>query len=161
MNLSQRLEKFRSRIAERLSQQQDETGWLSKRDLASPELATALSLPGLMPIVEDTLNQLKAEVEEIMRDNRLTFSEVIQFSVRAIKILHTELSQFTTLDAVQRKNVVLLALDEFYGKVIAPLDIPYVPKWLENSLVDPQLGKLWHSGAESLYDAVESLITAN
>jgi len=53
-----------------------------------------------------------------------------------------------------KKAAVLEAVDLFYATVIAPLDLPYVPNFLERRVGDPLLGKLFHALASAAIDAI-------
>lgn len=99
------------------------------------------------------LTDLQAQVAVIQQDNRITFSEAVSFIGSAIQQAYVIVSKYAAHPA-DRKELVLILVDEFYAKVLAPLDIPYVPAFAENSFLDPMLGKALHYGAEGLYDVI-------
>lgn len=161
MSLATRLEARHDRIAEFLSPDRGILNWFRDRKPETEQAASVLDTIKTTKIYTPLigiLEKLRAEVHVISEDGRITFSEVVQFAVRAMQLLHTELATVTALDAVSRKEVTMLAFDEFYLKVIAPLDIPYVPTFVESSFLDPMLGKLWHQAADGLYEAIESMM---
>jgi len=161
MSLADRIEARHDRIQEFLSPDRGILAWFRDRkpetEQAANVLETIKTTKIYTPLI-GILEKLRAEVAVISEDGKITFSEVVQFAVRATQLFYTELSTVTALDAVSRKEVTMLALDEFYLKVIAPLDIPYVPTFVESSFLDPMLGKLWHQAADGLYEAIESMM---
>lgn len=161
MSLATRLEARHDRIAEFLSPDRPILNWFRDRKPETEQAANVLEAIKTTKIYTPLigiLEKLRAEVAVISEDGRITFSEVVQFAVRSVQLLHTELATVTALDAVSRKEITMLAFDEFYLKVIAPLDIPYVPTFVESSFLDPMLGKLWHQAADGLYESIESMM---
>ncbi len=104
-------------------------------------------------IISEVLNQLKAEVAAVTEDNKIQFGELVQFVVRATKLLNEALQRFN-FNREESKEAVLLSLDNFYARVLAPLDIPFVPEWIENRFVDPVIGGWMHEIVSGLYDAL-------
>lgn len=99
------------------------------------------------------LNQLTAEIDAIRADGTITFKEVISFCVRLFQLVLPVLQSFPS-SAIRQKDLALEIADEFYLRVLAPLDIPYVPAFIENSFLDPAIGRLWHEAASGLYDSL-------
>lgn len=107
------------------------------------------------------LDQLKAEVGVIQQDNRITLSEAVSFIGRAIKLSYAVAVKYAA-SAEDRKATVVMLVDEFYARILAPLDLPFVPNiaGFENRVVDPLLGKALHYGVDGLYDViVDALVT--
>lgn len=156
MNLIQRLHDRRVRIKSDINLR-PYMDWFLDRDLELPINASASavleSVPSFKSSIINVLIQLKAEVDSVTEDGRVTFREMVGFVVRASKLLYAEAKKYE-LDSEKTKEAVLYALDEFYTVVISPLDIPFVPSYIENSLVDPALGKWWHDAASGMYDAL-------
>lgn len=110
--------------------------------------------------IVNVLNQITAELDLIRADGTLTFKEVVSFCVRLFQLTFPIL-QSVAITATQRKDYALAIADEFYTRVVAPLDIPYVPTFVENSFLDPLIGKVWHEAASGLYDALLQFIPAS
>lgn len=62
------------------------------------------------------------------------------------------------LNADDLKATVLAAFDKFYDDVIAPLDIPFVPNFIETRWVDPMLKAALHKQVSGIFDAVLKIL---
>jgi|TARA_R110000868_G_scaffold353568_3_gene614779 hypothetical protein len=162
MSLADRIEARHDRIQEFQSPNRSILAWFRDRKPETEQAASVLDTIKTnsiyVPLVA-ILEKLRAEVHVISEDGKITFSEVVQFAFRATQLFYSELAPINALDPVARKEVTMLALDEFYLRVIAPLDIPYVPTFVESSILDPMLGKLWHQAADGLYESIESMLS--
>lgn len=107
--------------------------------------------------IVEALDKLRAELTSLVENDSLSLNTLVQFIVHAVKTLSESIRQFD-LEGGFAKESVLMALDDFYTHVIAPLDIPYVPNWLEYRFVDPVVGSWWHDAASALYDAINDLV---
>lgn len=155
MQFLQRLESLKERIAI-IAEGNPITRWFqTKEDKTNTEAFTTV-----MPSLSALLEQLKAEVTAMTVDNRITFSEFVHFIGRATRLIYGTISQIGGIDPVERKTMVLTAVDEFYQRVLAPLDIPYVPAFIENSYLDPAIGKWVHDAANALYDVIVNSLAA-
>lgn len=103
------------------------------------------------------LNQLQAQVAVIRQDNRITLSEAVSFIGSAIQQAYLIVNKYAATPT-DRKDLVLMLVDEFYAKVLAPLDIPYVPSVVENTFLDPMIGKGLHYAVDGLYDVIVNAI---
>lgn len=99
------------------------------------------------------LNTLQAQVEVIKQDNRITLSEAVSFIGNAIQQGYLIVSKYAATPS-DRKDLVLTLVDEFYARALAPLDIPYIPNFAENSFLDPMIGKGLHYAVDGLYDVI-------
>lgn len=50
------------------------------------------------------------------------------------------------------KHTVLAAFERFYDTVIAPIDIPFIPDWIESTYVDTNVRNLLRDQAGALFD---------
>jgi hypothetical protein len=73
----------------------------------------------------------------------LSLDEVWSMAIRAVTFLVLLAEQFRGASGADKKEAVLAAAAKFYDEVIAPIDIPKVPEFLEAGLIDPILKKLW------------------
>lgn len=108
--------------------------------------------------IEALLNQVAAEVEHIRQDG-LTFSlsEITAMFGRLLTFILPTIRSLP-ITPEDRRLAALLVADEFYVKVIAPLDLPWIPDIAENNLVDPYLGRAWHEAAAGLYDFLDQFV---
>lgn len=161
MQFLQRLESLKERIAI-IAEGNRITRWFDTK-IANPGTAAIVksdAFVALSPMLSTLLEQLKAEVSAMTVDNRITFMEFVNFIGRATRLLYGTVSQITSIDPVERKLLVLTAVDEFYTRVLAPLDIPYVPAFFENSYLDPLIGTWVHDAASAFYDIIVSSLAA-
>ena len=103
------------------------------------------------------LDLLRGEVAFIKHDDRISFVEAVTFIGRSVRLFYAVVIAMPS-DPAEQKAVVMLAVDEFYTKEIAPLDIPYIPSWIENRFVDPMVGGWFHDAASALYDIIVDAI---
>lgn len=91
-----------------------------------------------------TVADLKAELDELLayykslKTDGWSMEDIYSFVTRAVASLVRLVGEYdaTTTDL---KATVLAAFDELYDKVVAPIDIPYVPERIEARFVDPFL----------------------
>lgn len=155
MKLLERLAARRLEIEEGIRMPIIKDWFEDRKPLASTSRTEAMlaAQPGVKLSLVNLLNQLKAEVDSVTVDGRIELKEVVQFAVRAMRLIFAELKKLD-FDSETNREVVLYALDEFYLQVLAPLDIPGVPAFIENRFVDPLIGSWWHDAADGIYDAL-------
>lgn len=86
----------------------------------------------------DQLELAISDLQDVLEDGKLTVGEVFQLANRVIprvQEIMANVAQFTEED----RDQILAAADALYDKYITPLDIPWVPDQVENSMVDPVL----------------------
>jgi len=153
-SLNRRLELMKEAIAERLSNRkvigwfQDRTAHVDADRISNSELYAKVYNDFVA-----LLNQLQAQVAVIQQDNRITLSEAVSFIGNAIQQGYVIVSKYAATPT-DRKDLVLMLIDELYVRVLAPLDIPYVPGFVENSFLDPMIGKGLHYAVDGLYDVI-------
>jgi hypothetical protein len=138
--------------------------WLASRTPTDGVTSTAISeLTNSQEYdaLKQLLNVLQGEVAALADDGKVTFKEIVFVGSRLVRHTFTYVNRLTNLTFEQRKALVLHIADEFYTKVVAPLDIPGVPALIENSIVDPKLGGYWHDAVSGLFDFVDSMFVGN
>ena len=161
-SLDARLDYLRNSVSLRLSDNlAKRIPWFSERKenveaqrILSSELWTKVQAD-----FTNLLEQLRAELETIRVDNRVTLSEAVSFIGRAIRLGYEIVAKYAAKEE-DRKATVLMLVDEFYNRLLAPLDIPFIPGFVENSLVDPLIGKALHYGVDGLYDVIVGALFA-
>lgn len=104
------------------------------------------------------LDKITAELDVFKSSTPLTVKSITSFTVRLIHLILPVINSLP-VDSAERKKYALVVVDEFYYRVIAPLDIPYIPNFIENSIIDPLIGNVWHEVASGLYDALDALLS--
>lgn len=106
-------------------------------------------------------DQLKGQIDTILaaaktaaEDKQITLKEVTVIGMEVFHGIAILATSFPESSHDERKATLLQVADQFYSSVLAPMDIPYVPAIVENTIVDPALGKVFHSVAEGMIDWV-------
>lgn len=105
-------------------------------------------------------DELKIEIESVISavkaaadDKKITLQEVAFLAMKVFELV-AGIAAKVPADKAAKKALLLQVADDFYSAIIAPLDIPGVPEWLENRFVDPKVGEIWHEIAGGLIDYV-------
>ena len=77
-----------------------------------------------------SVNSIIAKYKEIIGDGKLTLSEILSLAGAAAASFLELTKSLTALDE-EKKKAILTAVETFYDTVLAPLDIPVVPNFLE------------------------------
>lgn len=91
--------------------------------------------------VKDSLDAIVKTYRESKADGSLSLAEVWRLLVEAIGKLVQIAETFDGATGAEKKEAVIQAAQAFYDDVIRPIDLPGVPNFLENTVVDPLLGK--------------------
>lgn len=108
--------------------------------------------------VRDAVNAVIDHYKELVKDG-LTFAEIwalVSKTTATVVALVEEAGP--TLSGADKKVVVMTALAEFYDEVIAPIDIPYVPHFIETRVVDPKLRTVFLGAVEGTVDALVAVL---
>ena len=57
----------------------------------------------------------------------------------------------------EKKALAMYCVDRFYNEVIAPIDIPYLPNFIERRYFDPAMGRAVHEVADRAIDSLVDL----
>ena len=74
-------------------------------------------------------------------DGTVTASEVWSILTRGVASLIQLANTMGAYTGAEKKEAVIKAVQRLYDEVIAPLDIPGIPNFLENTIVDPLIGR--------------------
>jgi hypothetical protein len=119
----------------------------------------------LLPKLKLILDTATLKLRTATTNNRVPLGNVIAIVGDLIRdaygnfVIQYE-KQREPLDPAASKAAIMLMIDDFYTKVVAPLDIPYVPNFIENTFVDPAVGKIFHEVASAVYDVVVKALDA-
>lgn len=109
--------------------------------------------------------QIRGKVEDLIAfyksavaDGDLSVSEVWAIAVRATASIVELTTAFPQYSKDQRREAILEAVGLFYDRVIAPIDIPWVPNFIENTIVDPSLRKLFLGIAEGIVLGLQDIL---
>jgi len=108
---------------------------------------------------DELYEKIKVEVEGIMASARIKLIDGLDFSEIA-QLVRETVEAFVRVVAAVRENpadikaTVLGLCGKFYDEVIAPLDIPQIPDWLERGVVDPTCKQVFLAMIEAFLDYV-------
>lgn len=107
---------------------------------------------------------LEAEYQKVIDDYKakvvdgLTFQEMLELLTLATASF-LDLSRYLAeADRDTLRGAVIQAATKFYNEVLAPIDIPSIPNWLENRIVDPLIGQAVPLLVASLVDALLKIL---
>lgn len=110
------------------------------------------------PQFPPAFDRLVTDYAAVLRDGKLTIHEVLTLFTRAcLGIIALLTEHGRPLTAADRRLLFSSSVDQFYTTLIAPLDLPMIPDFLE-PLVDKALGSMFDRTALSLYDAVAATL---
>lgn len=108
----------------------------------------------LIETVKQELADLIAHYKKATEDKKFTLAEVWEITTSAIAGVMRIVEAAGSFSGASKKEVVMAFASDFYDKVIAPLDIPYVPALIEGR-VDAALKDVFLKLVDG---AVESLV---
>lgn len=95
--------------------------------------------------------ETKRQLEAAKADGKLSNEELWQLFYSGVKRA-VQTAKDLPLAGADKKAAVLDAAGKLYDTVIAPIDIPYIPAILENSVVDPMLKTLYMDSLSGLIE---------
>lgn len=103
--------------------------------------------------MDELYKQIEAEIEALIAQGKALVGDGLSWGDGWALVGQATRAVIKVAEAVDasghdKKELALYCIDQFYEEVIVPIDIPYVPNWLENSVVDPAIGALVHELAE-------------
>jgi hypothetical protein len=108
-----------------------------------------------MDLVREEIAKLIEEAKVAYADKTVSVSEAMGLLTKASMSFIAIYAQFkTVLDASDMKTVITESVVQFYESVIRPMDIPGVPGFIENTVVDPMISKMIPYIVPALYDAL-------
>lgn len=109
--------------------------------------------------VRDRWSSILDNYAQAVQDGRLDRSEVMRISTLAVgSIAYLLLTVVPETSPVQRREFAMLLAQDFYVKILEPLDIPEVPTVVERTVIDPLLRSIFPKIVGSLYDAISQLM---
>ena len=116
-------------------------------------MANAAAGDPLYDAISAEIVKLTDVIKGAAADKKLTITEIFTIVQQSVVSLTAVVRQFTEVAADQRRAAVIAAVKYLYDSVIAPLDIPGVPNFIEPA-VDKALGQLIEPAAGAAYDAI-------
>jgi len=155
-SITQRLDYLRDTVARRYAER-DRIKWFSLNKGDDSDLLPSIERNPLFQVAKDELaallDQLQAELDTIKQDGKITLKEAMSFIGLVIQRSYVLLQKFTATPE-DRKFVTMFIVSEFYFKLLAPLDLPWIPDFLEKRFVDPMLGNWLLAAVDGLYDII-------
>lgn len=108
----------------------------------------------LYDLILQEVTALIDAVQEARRDGKLTWNEALGLLGRFVAAVVRLLEKWNGYTGSAKKEAALKAVELFYDRVIAPLDIPGVPEPLESLVVDPALKRVLLQVAAGLIDTL-------
>jgi len=102
--------------------------------------------------IKEAVQALKAGFRDALADGKITLAELWLLVQHLVIDLVGIVNGLDDLSPERRKEAILELVDEVYADVIAPIDLPWVPEFIERSLVDPILGIALHEVVSRLLD---------
>jgi len=94
--------------------------------------------PTLSEVVSQAVDKLVAQYKDATADGKVTISDVFKLLQLAVVEL-VAVVNVLAVPGADKKQAVLDGIARIYSEVIAPLDIPGVPNWIE-PVVDRVIG---------------------
>ena len=98
-----------------------------------------LQQPEFNHVVEEAIQAVINHYRQDVADGSLSFWEAWGLVQAAAGTFVHTVHAFVEISAVEKEKVVLDAVGRVFDAVIAPLDIPGVPEFMERTLVDPMM----------------------
>lgn len=115
-------------------------------------------MPDYYDLIKDKVDEIVAEYKKAVADGSLEFKEAIQLAVLAGSTFIKLAAAIPSASGADKKAAVHKALMRFYDEIVAPLDIPKIPGFVEKSIVDPTLRVVWSMVADAMIDALVKLL---
>jgi len=109
--------------------------------------------------MNDLYDQVREEVEALIEQGKQAVADGLSWAEGWALLNRTYEAVIGIVDRIQASNVAKKALalqliDRYYAEVVAPIDIPYVPDWLEKPVIDPAIGQAVHVIADRAFDEI-------
>jgi len=97
-----------------------------------------------MPTLYEQIADQAAELKQLYRlrtADGLQWPEVFRLGVAGLESI-VKLCETVKARGPDKKALALDLWDDFYGGVIAPIDLKGVPNWLEETIIDPAIHQI-------------------
>jgi hypothetical protein len=105
----------------------------------------------LYSVVAEQIAALRAEYAAAKSDGKVTAAEMFRLFTVGIEAL-VKAASALSMPGAEKKAAVMEAVAKLYDEVLAPIDLPYVPEFVEASVLDPALKKLALLAADGLVE---------
>ena len=113
----------------------------------------------LHTIFNDHVSNLVNSIKEAMKDGGFSFEDGFRIFVRSVASLVSLASKLGELaESGDLRDEVVAGTVKIYDEVIAPIDIPGVPNFIEKTVLDPALGKAIPGIVGAIYDSLRDII---
>jgi hypothetical protein len=104
-------------------------------------------------------DELKVQIDKIIAaakaataDKTITLKEAVAVGMEVLDAVAILVKQIPNQSHEEKKAVLIQAANDFYSAVLAPIDIPGIPDFIESRFVDPALGNIFSKVAEGVID---------
>lgn len=106
--------------------------------------------------ISASVSGLIASYKAAQSDGKVTLSEVWQLTGQAIQEI-VQLTQRLQVPGADKKRAALEAVEKFIDDFITPLDLPYIPNFVVEPIVDNAVKQMVMTAADGLIEAAVSL----
>lgn len=89
--------------------------------------------------------------EQLRQASNLDFAAAVDRFLYVVRDLILQVNQLEA-DGKTKKEAVIIVANRFYDELIAPMDLPGVPNFIEGRFVDPAVARIWESVVSSIVD---------
>jgi len=104
-------------------------------------------------------DDLKAQIDIVLAaaktataDKQVTLKEAVTIGLEVFHAVAIAAKGLPNSTHDEKKAVLIQVADEFYRQVLAPIDIPGIPDFIESRFVDPAIGNVFSKMAEGVID---------
>ena len=115
-------------------------------------------MPDYYDVIKEKVDEVVGEYKKAVEDGTLEFSEALQLAILAGSSFVKLAAEIPDAKGEDKKAAVRKALMRFYDEIIAPLDIPKIPGFVENRIVDPAVRAIWGIVIDAVIDALVKLL---
>jgi len=116
----------------------------------------------LSDVLLNTIARAKDRLAKAKADGVLTSQEIwgvaFESFYDAVQVFIGEAATFLDATGAEKKEQVIQACERFYREVLEPLDIPGIPNWFVEPMVDRAVGSMIRPAVSSLIEQFYKLL---
>lgn len=113
--------------------------------------------PDLYALIDTFVSDTRAKIAAAKSDGKITLAEGFEIVTDAVSRLVNAASPLS-IPGAEKKAAVLAAVDTLFDRLIAPIDIPWIPEPVESLAVDPLLKRVMHEFASGMVESFVKLL---
>lgn len=102
--------------------------------------------------ISEAVDKIRQKISEAFADGSISFREVLGLIGDMVREFVALVGTLGEMTPAEKKAAVLELVDEVYDKDIRPLNMDFVPDWIEENYVDPLIGQIVHTAADRILD---------